>query len=260
MKCIEIFNRLEEIIPLYKAYSWDNVGLIVGRDDKEVQKIYVALDVTEASIEAAKLWGADLLLTHHPLIFSPLKQVNNRSFISNRVLSLIQSDMTYYAMHTNYDVLRMADLASDLLGLQDREPLEVIGEDSQEGLGRIGVLERDMEIKEFAEYVKSAFGLSSIKVFAQDEKVISKVAILPGSGKSHIETAIQLGADAYVTGDIGHHDGIDSSSRDLVVLDAGHYGVEHIFVSDMCKLLEKEFLDQGIEIKGEAIHHPFQIF
>ena len=101
------------------ALSWDNVGLLAGREDKEVAKIYVALDAKDEVVDEAILAGADMLVTHHPLIFSGMKQVNNQNFIGRRLVKLIQHDISYYAMHTNYDVKGMADLAADYLKLEN---------------------------------------------------------------------------------------------------------------------------------------------
>ncbi|MFI3172448.1 MAG: Nif3-like dinuclear metal center hexameric protein [Eubacteriales bacterium] len=272
MKCNEILQQIEQDFPPNKAYEWDNVGLLVGRDDKEIKKIYVALDATDAVIEDAITWGADMLLTHHPLIFSPLKKVNNQNFISNRIIQLIQADISYYAMHTNYDIVRMADLASEMLQLEHTLPLEFTEIEQKEGLGKIGYVEegRKITINAYAKEVKEIFGLKDVKVFStgddMDNKLVKKVAILPGSGKSTIETAIRQEADILITGDIGHHEGIDASDRGLVILDAGHYGIEHIFIQDMCEYLERmqeNMLEvtknnhDKLELKGAEIKHPF---
>lgn len=109
MKCSEIIRVIEASYPREAALDFDNVGLLAGRTDREVSRVYIALDATDAVIEEAAAWGADMLITHHPLIFSPLKRVTDEDFVSRRVLKLIQNDISYYAMHTNYDVLGMAD-------------------------------------------------------------------------------------------------------------------------------------------------------
>ncbi len=266
MKCNDILIQLEKTFPLEKAYSWDNVGLLVGRDNKEIQKIYVALDVTDSILTDAIKWGADMIITHHPLIFSPLKKINNRNFISNRVVELLKNDMVCYAMHTNYDVVRMADLASEKLGLMDAEPLEPSENDSEEGLGKIGYLPEEMTIQACVELVKEAFQVSCVKVFGEDtlepmneQRSVRRIAVLPGSGKSTIGAAIRGGAEVLITGDIGHHEGIDASSRGLTILDAGHYGIEHIFLKDMGDYLSEICNREEIEVKVAAIQHPFQI-
>ena len=111
MICREIIEQIEDVYDKKYALDWDNVGLLVGRDDKEVKKIYLALDPTEEVIEEAAAMQADMLITHHPLIFGSIKCVNNLDFEGRRVLKLAQNDISYYAMHTNYDVKGMADLS-----------------------------------------------------------------------------------------------------------------------------------------------------
>ena len=103
MKCSNIIEKLEELCPLSCACEWDNPGLLAGRQHKEVKKVLLALDATDQVVEEAIRQQADMLITHHPLIFKPLKKVNDQDFISRRILKLIQSDISYYAMHTNFD-------------------------------------------------------------------------------------------------------------------------------------------------------------
>ena len=102
------------------AESWDNVGLLVGDDEKEVHHVFLALDLTEKTLAEALDAGADMIITHHPVIFSGMKKINNHDFTGRKILSLIRHDMQYFAMHTNYDVMGMADLSADFLRLQDR--------------------------------------------------------------------------------------------------------------------------------------------
>ena len=119
MKCSEIIEALRELAPEEWACEWDNPGLIAGRTEKEIKRIFVALDATDHIVEEAVRVEADLLLTHHPLIFKAVKQVNNQNFITRRLLRLIQADISYYAMHTNFDAAPgcMADLAAGRLGI-----------------------------------------------------------------------------------------------------------------------------------------------
>ena len=103
MKCSEIMDVCRKLAPEDCACDWDNPGLLAGRSDKEVKKIYIALDATDKVVEAAQALGADMLLTHHPLIFKAIKKVNDQNFITRRLVKLIQADISYYAMHTNFD-------------------------------------------------------------------------------------------------------------------------------------------------------------
>ena len=257
MKCSDICTLIElEYSPEY-ACDWDNVGLLAGRRDKEVKKVLLALDATDEVIRTAVEGEADMLITHHPLIFSPLKSVTDEDFVSRRILELIQKDISYYAMHTNYDVLGMAGLAERILGLKDAQVLDVTEERNgrEEGIGRIGSLEKEMTLRECCGYVRRCLKLDSVKVFGNLEKGVQRLAVSPGSGKSAIAPALQKGADVLVTGDIGHHDGLDAWEQGLAVIDAGHYGTEYIFMEDMKAFLEKRL--EGVEIKTAPAANPF---
>ena len=260
MLCRDVMNIIEKEYPLNYALSWDNVGLLVGRDDKEVKKIYIALDATDKVIDEAVKNGADMLITHHPMIFSPIKKIHNLDFVGGRILKLIQNDISYYAMHTNYDVLGMAELSGKIMDLQNGEVLDVTYTDEEgnpEGIGRIGNLEKDMTLEECCVYVKHRLELGSLKVFGDMQKKVHRLAISPGSGKSSIAVALEKGADVLVTGDIGHHDGIDAVEQGLAVIDAGHYGTEYIFIEDMKQFFEKKL--PVLDVLTDPIEHPFQI-
>ena len=256
MLCREIMDVIERTYPKHAALEWDNVGLLVGRTEKEVKKIYVALDATDEVIDAAIMAEADMLVTHHPLVFSPLKKITDEHFIGNRVVKLLQHDISYYAMHTNYDVLGMAELSGKMLGLHEEDVFEVTDSEKHIGVGRIGKLEKEMTLGECCERVKEVFGLPAVRVFGDINQKVICAAISPGSGKHMSELAIEKGADVLITGDIDHHEGIDAVSQELAIIDAGHYGLESIFIEDMVKYL-KQHLEKVIVEQAEIIQ-PFQ--
>ena len=258
MRCENVIQVIEKAFPAEAALGFDNVGLLAGRMEKEVHKVYIAVDATDEVIQEAIAFGADMLVTHHPLIFSPIKKVTNQDFIGRRVVQLIQKDISYYAMHTNYDVMGMAELASGILKLKDAEVLEETWEmeSGTEGIGRVGNLPEPTDLKTCCEYVKSCLELDHVRVFGDLNRKISRLAICPGSGKSVIDVAIQKGADVLVAGDIGHHEGIDAVARGLSVIDAGHYGTEYIFIEDMKAYFEKHLPE--LEIGTASVIHPFQ--
>ena len=242
MKLKQIMQMLEELCPASFAMSWDNVGLLVGRSDKEVHTIALALDATSEVIAQAKSYGADLLLTHHPLLFSGIKKITDSDYLGKRILDLIGSDLCCYAMHTNFDVLGMADAAADMLHLSDREVLEITYEDdiSVEGIGRVGALLEPVKLSELAGKVAEVFEIEHVRYYGDPDQLMVTCAILPGSGKSEIDLAVKAGADVYITGDISHHDGIDAVEKGIAVIDAGHYGIEKIFIPYMKEYLERE--------------------
>ncbi|MEE0884406.1 MAG: Nif3-like dinuclear metal center hexameric protein [Faecalimonas sp.] len=257
MLCRDIMKVIEATYPKHAALEWDNVGLLVGRTEKDVKKIYVALDATDEVIERAVAADADMLITHHPLLFSPLKKITDEHFIGSRVVKLLQHDISYYAMHTNYDVCGMADISAAILGLDGAETLEVTDEESREGIGRVGKLACPMSLQSCGEFIKEKFQLDSVKVFGDLSSTVQRIAICPGSGKGMIEIALEKNADVLVTGDIGHHEGIDAVARGLAIIDAGHYGLEHIFIEDMANYLKKNV--EGIVVETHEITHPFQV-
>ena len=259
MQCKEIMQVIEAAYPRSAALDFDNVGLLAGRAGKEVNRVYLALDATDAVIDRAIEAGADMLITHHPLIFSPMKRVTDEDFIGRRVVKLIQSDIAYYAMHTNYDVLGMATLSEKILGIKNSQVLDVtMCEDgNEEGIGRVGNLEKPMTLEECCVYVKHKLKLGSLKVFGDMNGTVSRLAVSPGSGKSAVAPAIAKGADVLVTGDIGHHDGLDAVEQGLAVIDAGHYGTEYIFIDDMKHFLEDKL--PVLDVMTTPIVHPFQV-
>ncbi|MCQ4774836.1 Nif3-like dinuclear metal center hexameric protein [Lacrimispora saccharolytica] len=257
----ELTQKLEERYPLEKAESWDNSGLQVGRKNKAVRKVFLALDATDAVIKEAAEWKADMLLTHHPLTLDGIRQVQAESLTGHKIFTLIRNDICHYAMHTNYDVVEMGEAAGEMMKLQHPEILEITGINEKngmpEGIGRVGALVRPVTVEECAQIVKRIFGLDTVKIFGDMDQVIERVAICPGSGKSMIGTAIRKKAQVMITGDIGHHDGIDAVDRGIAVIDAGHYGLEHIFISRMEQYLKSQF--PNLEIKKTESGNPFQV-
>lgn len=257
MKCSEVISCLEKIAPRCFAEKWDNVGLLAGREDKEVNKVLLALDPTSDVVEEASAWGADLLITHHPLIFSGIKSVTTNDFIGKRVFHLVFRDICYYAMHTNFDIMGMADAVADQLELEKCQVLDVTFQDeiSREGIGRMGELSRTMSLEECAKHVKDKCKLTSVRVFGNPDTLIDVVALIPGSGKSYIDIAVKKGAQAVITGDIDHHNGLDAIERGLAIIDAGHYGLEKIFTTYMEEVLRREL--PCVQIRRAVEKEPF---
>ena len=254
MKCSEIIAGLERLSPISYACSWDNPGLLAGRTEKEVSKILIGLDATDEVVELAVKEKCDFLLTHHPLIFQPIKKINDQDFIGRRLVKLIQADISYYAMHTNFDCAPgcMADLAAEVLELEDTKPLEVMGQEDNGkpyGIGVCGNLKETMTLKDLVLTVKEKFRLPFVNVYGgeQTEILVSRIAICPGSGKGMSSHALTMGANILITGDIGHHEGIDAVAQGLTIIDAGHYGLEHIFI-DFMETYIKENLSSGLKI------------
>ncbi|MBO6016284.1 MAG: Nif3-like dinuclear metal center hexameric protein [Lachnospiraceae bacterium] len=259
MKCRQIMEMLEQLSPLSFASGWDNVGLLIGDEEREIHKILVCVDVTDEVIEQAVHRGADMILSHHPLIFKGIKKINGKDYVGRRVLRLAEQKICYYACHTNFDVMGMADAAADELSLRGCEVLQITYEDeiAKEGFGRIGELENEMTLLACAEYVKQVFGIEAVKVFGNLDESVKRVAISPGSGKSMIEDAIAADVDVLITGDIDHHDGLDATLRGLSIIDAGHFGIEKIFIPFMEQYLRRRMHE--VEVIRARQGCPFEI-
>ncbi|NLZ80911.1 MAG: Nif3-like dinuclear metal center hexameric protein [Clostridiales bacterium] len=261
MKCKKIMAVLEHLAPKMYAESWDNVGLLIGDVEKKVERIMIAVDASDLVVEEAVSKQADMLITHHPMIFSGLKSIRKDDFIGRRVIQIIKEDIAYYAFHTNFDIAGgMAELAANKLGLINTKVLEktteIQGEEA--GIGRIGYLNNQMNVKDLSAYVKECFGLDSITVYGDLDSMVSEVAISPGSGKREIDFAVKEGVQVLITGDIGHHEGMDANAKGIVILDAGHFGLEKIFSGFLKEYLKENLLEE-IEIMVAKERNPFLI-
>ena len=259
MTVSELVELLEEDVPSKDALDWDNVGLLVGDLGWPVSSVYVALDATDEVIDHAIEKGADMIITHHPLVFPTVNRVVANDFIGRRIIKMVEHHIACYAMHTNFDIHRMGALAEKRLELGHTialDPCEIDGEyDVNVGIGRIGsLLDHPSTLKEYATKVRQAFQLPYVRVYGDEDQVIRTVAISPGSGKSEIVPAIKAGADVLITGDIDHHNGIDAVARNLSIIDAGHYGIEHIFIEYVSMFLKGR---TGIDIYEEEVKLPY---
>ncbi len=268
----EIIRQLEALAPRQAACDWDNPGLLVGRSDREITKVYVALDATEQVVDAAIEAGAELILTHHPILFRAVKQVNDETPLGRKLLTLIRHDIAVYSMHTNFDSCPggMGDLVCRQLGLRNLGPMEPVTyqednvfvtenraagreENCRYGIGFVAELPEAMSARELAACVKQHFGLPFVN-FYDAGRPIRRLACCPGSGRGEMENVLRCGVDAFLTGDMGHHDGLDYTEAGISLLDAGHYGLEHVFVPAAAAYMRKHFPD--VQVLEAEIRFP----
>ena len=255
-----LINFLEELYPPAIAEEWDNVGLLVGDPEREVKRVFVALDLTDENLDLAIKEGADFIVTHHPLIFKAVSRVTTGDRVGRRILKLAEERIGYYAMHTNFDIAGMAALNASDLGLIGSEPLEVTGVDENGepyGLGRVGELPQAVTASAFAETVKHICGLERVRLYGEASRIVKRAAVCGGSGRSLIGDALRAGADIYVTGDLDYHSAIDAVADGLTLIDAGHYGTESGFIACVGARLEERFAD--LEIIRAPISQPYTL-
>lgn len=232
MKVWEVLEFLNEYCPFSLAEEWDNVGLNVGRKDAEVTKILVALDLTIETVNAAKAASADLIVTHHPLLFDPLRQVTDEQVNGARVLALAENGIAHIACHTNLDAAEggVNDCLAALLGLSEVEPLG--------NLAKTGIL--DTSFYALADKLKKELPSEHCTGVCCNEQV-HKVALIGGSGGSMLQDAIDAGCDTFVTGELKYNHYLDAKEQGINVLTFGHYETEYIVLPPLAKALEKAF-------------------
>lgn len=238
MKINDIIERIEKEFPTELSYEWDNVGLLVGDREREVQNVVVCLDVTKDVIEFAKNAESQLIISHHPVLFSPINRINRDTKTGSILMDAIENKIAIYSAHTNCDKAEngINTRLAEMFCLKDVEALE------EDGLGRIGSLNKPMELYDFA---KLAEDVLSVKVrFCGDtKKVISKVAICSGSGGDVAISAIRKGADVLLTGDTKYHQMLDLKDE-ISIVDAGHFGTECIVTEIFSEIL----CDMGVQV------------
>lgn len=235
MTAQELVLPIEKLAPLASQEGWDNCGFSVGDPCREVTKALVALDCTEDVVSEAVELGCDIIITHHPLIFSGVKSITPADITGRIIEKVIKHNIVVYAAHTNMDKFSggVSGNMADKLGMIERTAL------TADGFGMIGELEKPVLFEDFAQLAKERFCLSSVRCSKPYKGEISRVAVCGGSGKSFIKDAMRQRAQVYITGDIPYHDYY--CEKGFVVMDIGHYGSEYNIVEVFTKILCENF-------------------
>lgn len=265
-KCQTIITAVEAFAPKRLAQSWDNVGLMVGDTKWEVNKLLIALDSSEDVIDYAIENKFDMIITHHPLIFSPIKSVRGDLPSGRKIIKLIQNKICLYSAHTNFDSTKggVTDALCDKIGLKETKILDITGTDKNDepyGIGKVGKIDDAMTVLEYAKIVKNELNIEHVNIIGDPNAAIRKVAVCGGSGSSLISKASYAGADVLVTGDIQHHDALDAIELGLNIIDAGHFSTENIAMPVLFEHLKstKNLKELKIELytNGNA---PMKVF
>ena len=233
----ELYAFFEKKIPRALSCDWDNDGLMVCPDDtKEVRRVLVALDITAAVAEQAIKEGYDLVVSHHPLIFHPLKAVAPGEATVNKVIRLLTSGVSAMSFHTRLDAVAggVNDVLANAIGLQEIIPF---GKDGEE-MGRIGNLPAPMMLRDFAALVKEAMGATYVQI-SDAGKPVSRVAVLGGGGAGESGAAAAAGADTYLTGDLRHDQLTEAPERGMNLVQGGHFFTENLVCNRICELLHE---------------------
>lgn len=239
----DIIKIMEEIAPPAMAEDWDNVGLMLGRRCKAVKKLLLALDITGEVVQQAIAQKADMIITHHPLIFRGLKRVTDNEWQQELLLTLAEKGIAVYSAHTNLDCVSSGvnDVLAKKLHLDNVDVL-----DSDNGLGRIGIVPV-CSLQEFAAMVKKVLRADYVAV-GDAGKQVHKVAVCGGAGSDLISLALLCGADTLVTGDIKYHEAQQAVYSGLNVIDAGHQPTELPVMDDLADRLSQRFAQRNMNV------------
>ena len=258
MKVKDIIKVIEDFAPLSVQEGWDNSGLCIGSPEAEVKGVLLALDCTPELIDEAVACGADMIVTHHPLIFSGLKKITPHTKVGQAVMKAISAGVGIYAAHTSADKV-LAGVSGDMarkLGLTDVEILQKDGDET--GLGVVGNLPATMTSQQAVELVKNSFGLKTMRASKPLEGMISRVAMCGGSGGSLIGEARRSGAQLYISGDISYHNFFAEDG--FMIMDIGHYESEIGIVEILFALLKKNFPTFAVRITQNLNSNPIYYF
>ena len=252
-----VMEFIDQVAPFHSAEAWDNVGLLVGKKDQPVKSILIALDVTDEVVSEAIGKRVDLIITHHPIIFSGLKSVTDNNRIGRLVLKLIENNISVISAHTNLDCSFLYGINHHIAmryGLKTVEPLS-----DMHSYGVIGSLEKPMSFDAFINETKRVFKIDTVKVTNHDGvSTISKVAISSGASSDFIEDAVEKNADVFIMGDLKYHEAQKVIGTRLILADVGHYESESVYLAHFKELLQKLILsiDSSIEITVTASEKP----
>lgn len=257
----DVLEAAEELWPQSLAEDWDAVGLVTGRTTNPVTKVIFAVDPTLSVIEDAIERGADLLITHHPLLLKPVNQVAGTNFKGEAIHRLIESGCALITAHTNADsaIGGVNDALADAFGLSDCVPL-VDTKDGlpEEGLGRVGFLDKPMKLQDFAERVYTVLPAvaGGVRVAGPRNAIVRKIALCGGAGDSLFDAVRSHEADVYVTADLRHHPA--SEAREAAgygtpyLIDVSHFASEWVWLSAAASALENVLLDLGFQLEIEV--------
>ena len=242
----DFLDFLETIAPGRLAEPWDNPGLQVGSLSQKITKVFTSLDPTFNALISAAEANAQLLFTHHPLIFNPLLRLDINSFPGDVLAEAAKKGISIVAAHTNLDAAQggINDILAGLMGLRNVEVLKNADEMDGVGLGRIGYLPEPAGLSAVARDVKKILGTQNIKVVGQKDTLINRLAVVGGSGGSLISLAHEKRADLLLTGDVGHHVALEAKSLGMALIDGGHFHTEktafRVFVENLNKILRSK--------------------
>lgn len=241
-----VYNLMNEKAPFALQESWDNSGMLCGHWEAEVRHILTALDITPEVIDEAAALGCDLIVSHHPLVFEPVKSVRDSDYNGRRLLSLIEKGIGAICCHTSLDsaVGGVNDVLAEKCGLTgETTVLEQVGVDPLGrpcGIGRIGTLAEELPMSDYLSLIQTALQPNALR-FYDAQRPVKKVAVGGGSCGSMLELAVAAGCDTFVTADLKYDHFLAAKDQKLNLIDAGHYPTENPVMAEVSRWLREAF-------------------
>lgn len=247
MKVKEIYRLIDQLAPFDQALDFDNPGMLVSDPEQEIDRVLLCLDITKQVLARAKRTDTKLIVSHHPLIFHPLKRIQCGDYVADMVRALIESDISIICAHTNFDVASpgVNDALAARLGLKNVSVLDPDGcknaAGTATGLGRMGEIE-SCTPEQLAERVKNALAISHVRM-AAGRSPIAKVAVAGGACGDMYRLAALHGCDAFITAEIKHDQYLSAAHQGLTMIDAGHYASEYYGLPILKERIEQAGID-----------------
>lgn len=245
---------LESFAPRRLAEDWDNVGLLVGDRNRQVANVMTCLTVTPETVDEAIANDAQLVVTHHPLPFRPVKRITADSVPGSMLLKLIENQIAVYSPHTSFDSAQQGinQRLAEGLGVVNPTPLQPIEGDPDElGAGRYGKLASPLPLNEFLEQAKSFLKINGLHCVGDSTQTVSKVAVACGSAGQFLQPALRVGCDTLVTGETNFHTCLEAKANDAALVLPGHYASERFALEVLAELLKAEFAEAKIWASNE---------
>ena len=253
----EVYEYLDRVAPFDTQESFDNAGFLVGRGDRPVTRILVALDITVEVVEEASQLGAELIVSHHPVIFHPARSITDGDPTGRKLLALVERGVAAICAHTNLDAAQggVNDALAQAVGLTGLELLVPGGVDGlgrPYGIGRVGTLAGEaMDLPAYAARVKAALGANGVR-YVDAGRPVRRVAVGGGACGEFLKDAAKLGCDTFVTADVKYDVFLDAKAMGVNLIDAGHYPTENVVCPVLAQGLETAF--PGVEVLISARH------
>lgn len=236
----EIYDYLKSIAPLELQLSFDNSGFQLGRLESPVTRVLLALDVTDDVVAEAEALGAQLIVAHHPMIFTPLKQITDE-----KLFRLIKNDISVISMHTNLDIAEggVNDVLISLLGASCDAPFD------EDGCGRVGTLPECEEFSSFLLRCRMALKSNGLRYY-DSGRPVHKLAVMGGAGGDYVQLAYDKGCDTYVTADVKYHQFLEAQSLGINLIDGDHFCTETPVIPVIAERLSAQFDDVEFIVSG----------